>query len=530
MPELVERQPYTQLMERLEIFHRRKWMLIVPLIICTGIAAGLAFTLPPSYRSTTLILVERQKIPKQYVTPTDATSVVQRLSTIEQQILSRTKLEQIIKEFNLLKEKRKEPVNAYLKKLSKLPGMWRLGFGGKPSMEEKVKQMRLDISVEVIGARKQGGDAFTVSFTGKTAQTTMEITNAIASLFIEENLRLREQFVEGTSEFLDDEMKKAKKELEDLEKSFRDFKEENMGTLPEQLDANLRTLDRQQLELQSVRASIIDAENRKALFEKQLTLNPGSLTTAPIPLQTELKNLNTQLSYLLSAYTEKYPDVVSVRKRIRVIEELLANPGRGENYITTGSSESKPGLPGESELKGGAQNLTIYSELDPINFEIKQLRRREAKIKKQIKVYEKRVEEIPANEQKLSAIQRNYEMSQSNYQSLLAKKLSARLAENLEKKQKGERFRIIDPANLPEKPFKPNKLRFILFGAMAGIGFGAGLVYMIELLNPAFRKQEDIENVLPQPVLGVIPLFPKSTGKKQKMTSKVIKENKKKVV
>jgi polysaccharide chain length determinant protein (PEP-CTERM system associated) len=457
------------LFDYIDIFYRRKWMLVIPLLLGTGIAVFVSFKLPSYYRSTTLILVEQQKVPEAYVTPTDTTPIEQRLSTMKQQIMSRTRLEQIINEFNLYKDD-----------------------AGSVLKEDIIERIRDNIEIDIIGGdRRRPSNAFSISYTGREPYTTMQVTNTLASLFIEENLKTRERYAEGTSEFIISELEKAKKELEVQEKTFREFKERHMGALPEQLDANLRTLDRLQLELQSVNDALKNADDREILLKGQLDIGDT--------LMVELARLKSELASLLSLYKENYPDVVITRNRIKEVEEKLAR-----RTDTEGQKEEEL-----VKIEPTVQNPEAYAVLVSVRSRISTLKAREIRTREQIKTYEKRVEEIPANEQKLAAIQRDYDISLNNYQSLLEKKLNARLAENLEKRQKGERFRVIDPANLPERPFRPDKRKITLLGALAGAGLGIALVYLIELLNPAFRKPEDFEELLPLTVLAVIPAFSK---------------------
>lgn len=251
-------QSYKNIYDYIEIFYRRKWMLIIPMLLGTMIAAFIAYTLPPYYHSSTLILVEQQQVPEGYVIPTDTTPMVQRLNTISQQIMSRTNLEKIITDFNLYKGGAKD------NPLAKILGWFGQGKITKPLKEDLIESMKKGIEIKVIGGSGgKGGDAFSISYGGENPYITMQVTNALASLFIEENLKIREEYVEGTSEFLVNELGKAKQELEEQEKAIRMFKEKYIGSLPQQLEANLRTLDRLQLELQSVDASLKNAEDRK---------------------------------------------------------------------------------------------------------------------------------------------------------------------------------------------------------------------------------------------------------------------------
>ena len=483
-----------------EIILRRKLVILIPMLL--GIVAGfaIAFIMPSYYRSTTLILIEGQQVPETYVQATDRTPLSHRLNTLSQQIMSRTRLEKIAMDFDLYNNGTEEGISKRGTSLS--------------FSEEVIKRLRRNISIEVMegGSVRRSGqnspDAFSISYIGREPRVTMEVTNRLASLFIEENLKAREQYVIGTTEFLDTELGKAKKELERQESSLRSFKERHMGSIPAQLDANLRTLDRLQLELQSVDASIKNAMDRRDLLEQQLsdssygTVEDGS--AANNTPQAELQRLRNELTYLLSIYKESYPDVVITKMRIKDLEALLAE-ATGEPAVE-GAEEL-----GERDI--AATNPALYADLMMARGNIVTLQKRMADTRMQIQVYEKRVEDTPANEQRLADIKRDYDISLDNYRSLLEKKLNARLAENLEKRQKGERFRVIDPANFPVAPYKPDKLKITLMGLLGGIGLGATLTYLFEFLNPAFRKAEDFNGILDPPILSTIPRFTVNTNK-----------------
>lgn len=477
----------------LEAVRRRKWLVILPALLCTVASVFIAVRLPSYYRSTTVILVEQQQIPEAYVTPTDRTPFGQRLQTIRQQILSKPRLDKIINDLHLYQG----GGNGVSVMIKKALGM---NTASAPSREATLEGMSKDIEVNVIGGQR--GDAFSISYTGTDPYTVMQVTSTLASLFIEENLKVREQYAEGTSEFLANELESAKKELEAQEKAVRSFKERFMGGLPQQLETNLRTLDRQQLELQNVRADIKNAEDRKILLESQLNQTSSGAPEAPgavvDPLAAELARLQHDLSTLLANYKENYPDVITTRRRINEIKELMYRPRDAAKE----KKHDELAAPSPDVL-----NPTAYNNLVTVRSQLATLKHREAEIMKQIGFFEKRVEDTPGIEQKFADLGRDYEISLRNYQTLLEKKLHAKLSENLEKRQKGERFTIIDPPNLPERPFKPNRPAVALLGPLGGLGIGVGFVFLIEFLNPAFRKPEDFEGVLQIKVLSTIPEF-----------------------
>ncbi len=478
-------QPKKTFFDQLAIFSYRKWLFIIPLMLGTAIGLAVSLTLPKYYSSMTLILAEEQQVPEQYVTPTDKTPFSQRLNVITQQILSRTKLQQIAREFNLYQSS----TPSMLSRISSF--IFSPQDEEHPLSEDLIEGMRKDIKFEVVtdinpparrGASGNAGNAFTITYTGRDPETTMKVTNTVASLFIEENLKVREQYAEGTSEFLSNELEKSKGEVEGYERAIKSFKEAHMGGLPEQLDSNLRTLDRLQIELQNVSANLKGAEDRRIFLEEQLRNSPAGQP----PLALELDRMRSELASLRSVYKEGYPDVQILKKRIADLDS------QAEKNRPEGAAPD-------------ARNSTVYGELSTVKSQIGSLRQREAQIRRQISDYERRVEFTPANEQKQSDLMRDYRISLQNYQALLEKKLDARLAENLEKRQKGAMFRVIDPANLPDSPDRPNRLLITLLGALGGGSMGTGLVFLFEILNPAFRKPEDFDGMLP--VLTSIPVF-----------------------
>jgi len=468
-----------QIEEYIEIVLRRKWFIIIPsLLSVIGIVLALLI-IPPMYRSSTLILVEPQKVPTDYIKPTVTIDIKDRLNTLTQQVMSRTRLESIINEFDLYHDYRK-----------------------KVPMEEVVELMRKNIEVSV-----KGKDSFEISYTGYHPETVMHVTNRLASLFIEENLKIREQQAEGTTEFLDAQLQDLRAELERQEAKIKAFKEAYMGELPSQLDSNLRTLDRLQLDLMSTNDSLKAAEERKITLEGQLReVNPEMIvvsgtgtgsTTSIDPRRMRLASLEAELSQLETIYTDKYPDIIRLKREIAEIEKELKESKPPEKNTKTN--------PVPQGVRTNPLYTSLYNQLLEVNGEIKGLKERQKEIMKNISIFQGRVERIPAREQQMAALMRDYENTRTNYQNLLNKRLEAQLAENLEKRQKGEQFRILDPANLPEKPFKPDPKKVILFGIVLGLGSGGGLIFLLEYIDASFRKAEDVYATLGLPVLASIP-------------------------
>ena len=473
-------KPFDQMgpWDYLEIAMRRKWPIVLSFVMIVGLSAVYCLLSPNIYRAETLILVQPQKVPESYIKSTVTSPINERLRTISQQIMSRTMLEKIINELDLYKEER-----------------------NSLTMEEVVGKMRKDIDLKV-----KGRDSFQLFFEGKAPGVVAMVVNRLASLFIEENLKVREQHAEGTTEFLEMELERIRNDLESKEEAIRNFKDEHMGELPGQLDANLRVLDRLQLQLQSNSEALRAAEDRKVfLIERGMkdtvpSISPGGQL---VVLKRELQNLQTR-------YTDKHPEVIRVRKEIQDLEARINKEGAKADKSTEGAS-----------------NSSLYQDLDNplavLNLEIKRLKREENRIKKQLVTYQNMVENIPKYEQELIILARDYENIKRNYQSLLNKKLEAQLASNMERKQKGEQFKILDTARIPEKPYKPNRQKILLFSMILGLGIGGGLAYLLEYMGHSFRDIKELEGATKLPVIASIPvILTKEEINRKKMKKKII--------
>jgi polysaccharide chain length determinant protein (PEP-CTERM system associated) len=493
-----------------EIFWRRKWWFIVPVFLGVSLTTLYSYSLPPVYRSSTLILVEPQKIPESYVPPTVTSSVEERLNTISQQILSRTNLEKIISEFGLYRASTPSPANsqnALERLLSKGRNIWGASevsqwtTSGTWIPGEHVDRMRQSIEINVLGGRRQK-NAFTISYSGKDPNTVMSVTNALASLFIEENLKVRERQAEGTSEFLTKELTAVEKELKEVEGNLKSFKEKHNGSLPDQLEANLKTLDRYYLEHQNVSEEIRKLEERKIFYEQQLSNydtpsgmhNNKENSTGRGVLENQLKELQLKLSRLNSEFTENYPDISIVKEQIRELEDRIS-----ESVVQSNSEKN-----GSTNGVNFRRNNDTKGQIQLVGAEIDTLKDRKKKISGLIKEYEKRIDNTYDNEMELFSLTRDYDISKQNYETLLTKKMNAKMSENLEKRQQGEQFRIIDPANMPTKPYMPNRMKITLIGSLCSGAISAGLIFLLEYLYPYFRRPEDFQNIFNLPLLSTI--------------------------
>ena len=463
-----------ELQHLLDSFSRRRWAMIVSFVLVFSGSVALCFLLPKIYLASTLILVEPQQIPEDYVKATVTSGIQDRLNTIKQQILSRTRLERVIQELDLHED-----------------------IEQGSSLSQMIREMRKNIYLEVKmnpNGRGGGASAFSIHYQGRDPKTVMEITNKLASLFIEENLKVREEQARGTSDFLEKQLDQVGSVLERREQEIREFKQQNMGELPEQQETNLRMLDQLQVQKQSLMESLRGAENHRTLLEGQLSEMKSIVGREGnrSRLVEELGELQSELTSLRTRYTERYPDIVQLKKQIAEVEkQLVSESGRERSDAMAGSSN-----PAYLSLRNQSQLITL---------EIHSTKAELAQGDEMIRTFQARVENTPRREQELMTLSRDYENIKTNYESLLRKKLNAEIAENLEKRRKSEQFRILDPATRPDQLYKPNRTRILLVGFLLALGAGLGIVLVLEYLDTSFRDLEDLKAYVDLPVLATIP-------------------------
>lgn len=467
----------------IEIVLRRRWYIILPFIVSMIVGCFFAITLPKIYESQTLILVDPQRVPTNYVQSVVSQDIDARINTIRQQIMSRSNLEKIIQNFELFNEPEQE--NMFF--------------------EDKLENLRERIIVNITRAR-QGADAFSIAFRGKDPEKVMRVANSLASYIIDENLKVRESQAIGTSDFLDAELTNMRKKLEEVEETLKQYQIRYMGELPEQLQTNLSILNRLQEQITDRRQNLRDVKARLGSVENQIKIVQTQLETTgrvetlivePPEQETELDILKRQLADLKTRYTDRHPDVLRIEKRI----ESLEQEGQKDPVIPRGTPEVDTVQPASVNPvlnEYMRQRVELQNEAKTAEIEINDLL-------SQMKFYEQRIENTPKREQDLLSLNRDYQNIQTTYNSLLSRKLESDISVNMEKKQKGEQFRIIDSARLPEKPISPNMMKLFMLFIGAGLGVGGGIVFLLEYLDTSIRKPEDLEALLDMPVLCTVP-------------------------
>jgi polysaccharide chain length determinant protein (PEP-CTERM system associated) len=478
---------------------RRRWLILSPFLAILAGVAVYAHSLPNIYRSETLVLVIPQRIPDNYVRSTVTTSIADRLRTIREQLLSRTRLEQLINEFNLYPNER-----------ARLP------------MEEVVERMRPNVFLDTVR-----GDSFRIAFImAEDAETPAKVATRLAEMFIEEGERDRTAIADETNVFLQSQLDDAKAQLEEHERKLEEFRKANAGSLPSQFQSNLQVIQATQNQMQTLAESISRDRDRRLLWEKSLseiktTERPESVVatpsgadavTTPNTLVDELELARAQLRALEQRLRPTHPDVTAKARQIRTLETQLAiaaadagaAPATGPP--TNGAAgTSRPVT--SNELIRLNRTRQIQTEIDKVDAQIATKEKETARLQAIVDDYQKRVEVIPTRETEMTQLMRDYDTVQRLYTGLLEKREASKIAANLERQQVGEQYKILDKARPAEVPFSPNRPRMILMGAVAGLFLGIGLGVYLEYRDSSLRSEEDVLSFLSLPVLAVIPFM-----------------------
>ena len=496
-----EQQTGGELRNILDLVWRRKWVILVPFVVIATAVTLYGLYIPSLYRSTTSIFIEPAKVPTDYVKSTVTTDLEGRLRTITQQLTSRTKLLKVIKELNLY------PVDN----------------GTDVPDEVLVARMRKNLDIEVPNRRE--ANFFQVHFLHKDPTKAMLGVSRLMALFIEQSIRGREEQAVGTTQFIEDELAKLKKVLEKQESSIQGFKGRHMGELPGQLDANLRMLDNLNQQLTDNLASQRELENRVAMLEQDIARIEGqtraiaTIDNGSEPVDATLTLLIAQrdalrqrITSMEATYTPRHPDLIAAKKELTSLESRIQ-----EVRIDLAAQPAAATAPGP--IRQGAESArelaNLRRQLSDNKPRLSALREEEGALRGKIAMYQQRVEAAPKREQQILGLTRDYQNTKASYEDLLNKRTEARLSENLEKRQKGEKFQILDPANLPEKPFLPNRPKIIAMGVAGGLGLGIGLALLLESLFPAFYSLKQVRQVMNAPILMGIPRIVSPTERRR---------------
>ncbi|NWG75347.1 MAG: lipopolysaccharide biosynthesis protein [Rubrivivax sp.] len=522
------------------ILRRRKRIFLLTFLSLFLIGGLTAFLLPPVFLSKATILIEGQQIPQEYVRTTITSFVEERLQIITQRIMSRGKLMDIINRFDLYRDMK-----------------------DRYTTEEILETMRKDIKFKTISAevkdRRTGQAsvatiAFTLSYEGKDPGTVQKVANVLTSLYLEENLKTREQRASNTTEFLQQELDQLRAQMDVLQGRISEFKTAHIGELPEFATVNLQAIERLLRDAEQTRMQIHALRERKTLLEGQIaTVEPhtsiltpdGKVATSP---SDRLKALRLQLVSLQAALSEKHPDVKRVKNEIQELEKQVGESAGGEEVLrrreelsarlsetrgrlgpkhpevvkmtrelellqaeTVQPTDPGPGSKATaiapSRRPDNPAYINLRTQIETTDLEIAALIEHETSLRKEMLRYEKKIESTPVVEKQYLSLLRDYDNAKAKYNELTSKYLEAKVALGMEETQRGERFTIIDPAQLPESPSKPNRLAIVVISLVLSLGAGVGAAAVREVLDKSIKTAEQIHQTVNLQVLSVIPLM-----------------------
>jgi polysaccharide chain length determinant protein (PEP-CTERM system associated) len=467
----------------LEIAARRKWFIFLPFVLIATATAVVAVFLPNKYRAETSMLVVPQSVSEAYVRSTVTTKMEDRLRTISQQILSRARLEQVIQDFNLYPTYRRTE-----------------------TMEDVVERMRKDVTVDPVR-----GDAFWVAYVSNDPRLAMKVAERLGSMFIEENLKDREVLAEGTDQFLEAQLDDSRRRLIEHEKKLEAYRQKYSGELPSQLASNIQVIQNTQMQLQSLTESLSRDRDRRAVLQRSLTelqapaapqasapaVSGELVTLTSVGASAQVDEAKKALVAMQTRLKPAHPDILAMKRLISDLEKKAAAEVAG------GTAQAASASPAQLALQ--ARVHQAQSDLENLDEEIARKQADELRLHSVVSEYQRRAEAVPTRESDLVELMRDYNTLQEIYSKLLAKKEDSKIAANLERRQIGEQFKILDPARLPEQPFSPKRLQIDLLGALFGLAAGIGLALLMEYRDSSFRLEHDVVTCLGLPVLAIIP-------------------------
>ncbi|GBC60912.1 LPS biosynthesis protein [Desulfonema ishimotonii] len=530
---------------------RRKKTFIVVFLLIASAAVIAAFSLPTIYQATATIVIQEQQIPKEYVKSTITSYADERLKAIKRQVMSYDKLKEIIEQYGLYPEMR-----------------------GKYTMNEIISKMRGAINLESESAkvtnRKTGKKititiAFILSYENRNPDTVKMVTNVLADLFMEEDVRMREELASVTTAFLEEELKNLKKQIRDHENRISEYKQAHLGELPEYNSVNLQTIARLEREMDQIDSKMRNLQEEKIHLQGQLAgvdpLRPIIVDGKNVAMSPSerLKRLRLELVSLRSKLSDKHPDVRKLKREIRKLESQTTAPGdsvaklkrlrESEGNLAEMKARLGPKHPDVKKLSREvrllskevarlktARSLGVMAAKMPDNptyinlrsqivsreAAIRGLIRDKGKIREDLRRYHRRVEKSPLVEKEYSELTRDYFSARDKYNEIMKKLMAARVAQGMEDTQRGERFSVKSRARRPEKPFKPNRTAIVFLGVVFASVLGFGMAAMQEFLDHSVKGENDIQRLADIPVLSVISLVETRYEKQRRRTRWVL--------
>ncbi|MGC1187328.1 MAG: Wzz/FepE/Etk N-terminal domain-containing protein [Candidatus Acidiferrales bacterium] len=479
---------------------RRRWT-VCAYLATVGLVIGiaLAFLLPKRYESTTLVLVQQPAVSATFVPAALGDDWNQRLGSMKEQILSRTRLSDVIQKLNLY------PSDV-----------------GRVATDVLVARLMKAIDVEAIDPTPGDPDrslpGFTVTVTFQDPYHAQQICQEITSMFLGQSERSREEHAENTTEFLSQQLDEAKSKLDDQDAKLADFERKNLGALPDEEQTNLNLLMGLNTQLEAVTQNLGRLQQEKAfnesLLEQQLaSWKQSQVSQDPTTLQQEKQLAEAKLTALRGQYTDAYPDVVKAKEELDAINRKIAaadQAGAPDTSVAAKPSTMEP-----------QQIQQLRAQVHQATVAVSEALKQEEALQGQIGALQGKVKASPEVEEDYKEITRNYQTAQDFYNDLLKKHSESAMATDLEHEEQGEHFTMLDPPNFPSRPAFPNPILFSLGGLAAGLAFGLGVVVMYLMQDSTLHSDRDVESLLHVPAIAMIPQYDPSAhggmpGKKKR--------------
>lgn len=457
-----------------EILRRRFWIILACTLGLFGVGAGLSYLIPPRFVSQTLVLIERPQVPEDYVKPVVTEDFEQRLSSMKEQILSRSRIQPIIERYDLF------------------------GKGGY-DMDDRVAMTQKVVGIRPIPAGRSGMPGFYITFSDSNPHVAQDVCGMITSLFVADNSREREQTAENTSDFLKQQLADAKRTLDDQDAKLAAFQQAHFGMLPDQENSNTSTLQALTTQLNASTEALSRQQQNVTFLQAMISQQTSEAAADPMVLavqddrRKELRNLLDQKKVLDAQYTPDYPDVIAISRKIADLQAEIARAP--EQTAPAGGASVGPDSPQLQQLR---------SQLRVAQQSMAEEKLRQSRVQQEINTYEGRIESSPRVEEEYKQITRDHETALQFYNSLLSKMNESSMATALEERNQGEQFQVIDPPNLPDAPSFPNHVIFAAGGLAGGLMLGLALAGLFEYRDTSLRNEKDIWAFTKLPTLGTI--------------------------
>jgi polysaccharide chain length determinant protein (PEP-CTERM system associated) len=478
----------------LAMLRRRLKVILIPAILAPLAGFLVSYAFPPKYTSQSTVLVEAQKVPDSYVQPVITSDFTQRIQTIEQKILSASRLRPVIHSLALVKPEDEGKLITEIQENTQVdPVITTMGEAGLAGAKKKKPS-----------ASDEPQPGFIVTYTDSNADHAQKICNALTELIVDENLLSREDVAKGTTEFLSRQVEQAKDAINERDKELADFKRKYMGQLPGDVDNNMKMLMSLNSQLDATTQTLGRAQQDKAYTESMLAQQVAAWrssqsSTNPQTLEQQLGQLQSQLLQLQARYTDDHPDVIKTKADIAEVQKKLDEINAAAAAATSTDTSDKANAAETPEIRQLRLQVHQYQNV------IEQATTDQKRLQSQIGVYQSRTAMSPNVEEEYKRLTRDNDNAQSFYKDLLAKKSSAELGTNMENQQEGEQIHILSPASLPDAPSSPNRPLLAAGGLGVGLALGIVLALFLEFSDKSIRTEKDAAAIMDLPLLISVP-------------------------